>query len=114
MAFIRFLTAVATVMASVPVFALQPGNMIEYSNQVETCKGFGDNAVLYKMAAEKGVQLGYGNNKYLAPIKQAIASEIYQNLAAYDDMAAWKFGYAYCWDHIDSAVRQMKADGGVE
>ncbi|CAM2181936.1 hypothetical protein BLAT2472_60057 [Burkholderia latens] len=29
-------------------------------------------------------------------------------------MRTWKFGYAYCRNHIDGAVRRMKAEGGVE
>lgn len=110
----RKMIAVALLAASSSAFALPPGNMVEFNNQVETCKAYGDQAVVYKMAAEKGAQPRISTNKYLAPIDQAIAGEIYKNLAAYDDMTAWKFGYSYCWDHIDSALRQMKADGAVE
>jgi hypothetical protein len=112
----RKMIAVALLAASSSVFALQPGSATEYQAQVETCKTFGDQAVLYKMMAAQGKQPTFnteGINGYLAPIKQAIATEIYANPTAYDDMGAWKFGYSYCWDHIDSALRQAKADGAL-
>ncbi|MGN8188682.1 hypothetical protein ACTJLD_22100 [Burkholderia sp. 22088] len=111
----RKMIAVALLAASSSAFALPPGNMVEFNNQVESCKVFGRMGAAYYRMAIKGKRYSAPmENQYVEPIRQTIENEIYNNTAAYDEESAWKFGYSYCWDHIDSALRQMKADGAVE
>ncbi|NTX17931.1 hypothetical protein [Burkholderia cepacia] len=110
----RKMIAVALLVASSSAFALPPGNMVEFNNQVETCKKFGNVGALYYRMAEQGKTPTVHMSKYTEPIRQTIESEIFGNTASYNEESAWKFAYSYCWDHIDSALRQMKADGVEE
>ncbi|KVQ35810.1 hypothetical protein WK03_35690 [Burkholderia cepacia] len=110
----RKMIAVALLATSSSAFALQPGNMVELNNQVETCKKFGNVGALYYRMSTQGKTPTLHMSKYTEPLRQAIENEIFGNASSYDEETAWKFGYSYCWDHIDSALRQMNADGAAE
>ena len=109
----RKMIAVALLAASSAAFALPPGNMVEANAQAETCQKFGSVGALYYRMAMQGKTPSVHMNQYTEALRQAIENEIYGNTAAYDEERAFKFGFAYCWDHIDSALRQAKADGAL-